>query len=175
MDKAPILTTERLVLRPHVHADFEACYALWSDPRTVRFIGGVPATAQDAWFRLQRYGGMWALQGYGFWAVTDRASGAYVGNAGLMEAMRGVEGLDGVPEAGWVLGPEIGGRGLATEAMRAVLGWADAHLEDGRTACIIDPDNAASLRVADKLGYREVGRPLFREQPTVLLYRERGA
>ncbi len=175
MDIAPVLTTTRLELRPHGRGDYEDCLALWSDPHTVRFIGGTPASAQDAWFRLQRYGGMWTMQGYGFWAIRDRADGAYLGDAGLMDAMRGIAGLDGMPEAGWALRADAGGKGLATEALRAIHGWADTHLEGGRTACIIDPDNAASLSVAAKLGYREVGRPLYGERPTILLYRERGA
>jgi RimJ/RimL family protein N-acetyltransferase len=57
--------------------------------------------------------------------------------------------------------------------MQAVLTWADEHLQFLRTACIIDPGNAASLRVASKLGYAEIGRPAYHDQPVVLLHRER--
>lgn len=55
-----------------------------------------------------------------------------------------------------MLAPWCHGRGYATEAMRAVLAWSDAT--HPRTVCIIDPGNTASLRVADKLDYREVVR-----------------
>ena len=150
-----------------------ACKALWQHPETMRFIGGAMQTDQEVWFRLLRYGGMWAMQGFGFWAFEDRATGEFLGEGGLMEARRGIEGLDGIPEAGWALTPRAGGRGIATEAMGAVLEWADAHLPVDRTGCIISPDNAASLRVAAKLGYVESDRPGFHGEPIVLLHRTR--
>jgi RimJ/RimL family protein N-acetyltransferase len=170
---APMIVTDRLILRAHQRSDYEDCLALWSHPHTIRFIGGVPHSAQDAWFRLLRYGGMWAMQGYGFWAMEDRETGAFVGDAGLMDAMRGLPGLDGVPEAGWALVEAAGGRGLATEALRAILHWADANLNSPRTACIIDPENMPSRTVARKLGYTEVDRLTLKGAPVILHYRDR--
>lgn len=157
MMTAPLLHTDRLILRPHVLADYSACCALWSDVEVVRHIGGSPQDAQAVWFRLLRYAGMWSLLGYGMWVMEDRATGAMIGEAGLLSAARGLPELDGVPEAGWVLGPQAWGRGLATEAMAAVLGWADAHLDGTAIRCIIEPDNAASIRVAAKLGFAAMG------------------
>ena len=157
MMTAPLLHTDRLILRPHVLADYFACCALWSDVEVVRHIGGSPQDAQAVWFRLLRYAGMWSLLGYGMWVMEDRATGAMIGEAGLLSAARGLPELDGVPEAGWVLGPQAWGRGLATEAMEAVLGWADAHLEADAIRCIIEPDNGASIRVAEKLGFTALG------------------
>jgi RimJ/RimL family protein N-acetyltransferase len=59
--------------------------------------------------------------------------------------------------------------GYATEAMTAVLAWAGpAH---PRTVCIIDPDNLASLRVAARLGYREIGRVDYKGQPILVFER----
>lgn len=128
---------------------------------------------QDIWFRLLRYGGMWPMQGYGFWVFEDRVTGEFLGEGGLMDARRDIAGLQDIPEAGWALMPHAAGRGIATEAMSAVLDWADAHVSADRTGCIIDPGNAASLRVAAKLGYVEAGRPAFRGEPIVLLHRSR--
>jgi RimJ/RimL family protein N-acetyltransferase len=172
-ERAPELLTERLRLRPHAVADYPACKALWQHPETIRFIGGKAQSDQEVWFRLLRYGGMWSLQGFGFWAIEDRATGEYLGEGGLMDARRGLAGLEAMPEVGWALAPQAGGRGLATEAMRAVLGWADAHLSFDRTGCIISPDNKASLRVAAKLGFIESGRPSFHGEPIVLLHRSK--
>ncbi len=92
-----------------------------------------------------------------------------------MDARRDLAGLKDIPEAGWALMPHAAGRGLATEAMSAALDWADAQLSAEHTGCIIDPGNAASLRVASKLGYVEAGRPDFRGEPIVLLHRPRGS
>jgi RimJ/RimL family protein N-acetyltransferase len=174
VDRAPILFGARVRLRPHVEGDFPACKTLWQHPETVRFIGGAAQSDQEVWFRLLRYGGMWPLQGYGFWVFEDRATGEFLGEGGLMNARRGIAGLEDIPEAGWALIPHAAGRGIATEAMRAVLDWADAQLSAERTGCIIDPGNAASLRVAGRLGYVEAGRPEFRGESIVLLHRARG-
>ena len=170
---APILLSARLRLRAHVAADYPACKAMWQHPTTIRFIGGLPQSDQEVWFRLLRYAGMWPLQGFGFWAFEDRTTGEYLGEGGLMDARRDLAGLQGIPEAGWALMPQAGGRGIATEAMSAVLDWADAHLSATRTGCIINPDNTASLRVAAKLGFVETDRPGFHGEPTVLLHRSR--
>lgn len=170
----PVLTTARLRLRPHRMEDFAACRALWQDAWTVRFIGGHVQDDQAVWFRLLRYAGFWALLGFGFWAVEDKATGAYLGDAGLMDARRGIAGLEGAPEAGWAFVPEAAGRGIATEAMAAILAWADAHLDAACTRCIIAPGNAASLRVAAKLGYRQIGQEEQGDDPILLLERRRG-
>lgn len=168
---APILHTARLRLRPHVLGDYTGCKALWQHPDTIRFIGATTQSDQDVWFRLLRYGGMWPLLGHGFWVIEDRYSGAFLGEGGLMDAKRELPGLQDMPEAGWALVPQAAGRGVATEAMRAVLAWADEHLPGDRTGCIIDPRNVASLRVATKLGYVEAGRPLLRGEEVVLMHR----
>ena len=168
---APVLLSERLRLRPHVRGDYAACKGLWQHPETIRFIGDVGQSDQEVWFRLLRYGGMWPIQGYGFWVFEDRATGEFLGEGGLMDARRDLAGLQDIPEAGWALMPGAAGRGIATEAMSIVLAWADATLRADRTGCIIDPGNTASLRVAAKLGYAEAGRPVFRGSPIGMLHR----
>lgn len=173
MATAPILLTARLRLRPHAQQDYPACKALWQHPETIRFIGATAQSDQEVWFRLLRYGGMWPMQGFGFWVFEDLATGEFLGEGGIMDARRDVAGLQDIPEAGWALMPHAGGKGIATEAMQAVLAWADRNVGAQCTGCIIDPGNGASLRVAAKLGYSEVGRPLFRSEPVVLMYRSR--
>jgi RimJ/RimL family protein N-acetyltransferase len=173
MSTAPTLLTARLRLRAHVRDDYAACKALWQHPETTRFIGATAQSDQEVWFRLLRYGGMWPMQGFGFWVFEDRATGAFLGEGGLMDAKRDVQGLQDMPEAGWALMPHAGGKGIATEAMSAVLAWADVHVPAERTGCIIDPQHTASLRVAAKLGYVVAGRPGFRGETVVLLYRAR--
>ena len=105
--------------------------------------------------RLLRYGGVWALLGFGFWCVRERDTGRFVGEVGLADFHRDVDwGSD--PECGWVLAPWAQGRGYATEAITAALDWRDRHLPGARTVCMISQDNTASLRVAGKCGFRFV-------------------
>lgn len=160
------------MLRAHTPADFPALAAMWADPRVVRFIGGQPSSADASWARLLRYAGLWPLLGYGYWAIERRADGAYVGDVGLADWRRDLTPpLDGAPEAGWVLRADAHGQGFGTEAMAAVLAWADRTLAATATACIVDPAHDASLRLAGKLGYREAARSAFRGEPVVQLRR----
>lgn len=172
---APVLETERLVLRGHTPADFDECAAMWADPLVTRHIGGRPSSAEEVWTRLLRYAGMWALLGYGYWVVRERETGRFVGELGFADFRREITpALGDAPEAGWVLAARAHGRGFATEGLRAALAWGDAHLASPRTVCIIAPENAASLRVAEKCGYREGTRTTYKGEPTIICERRRG-
>jgi RimJ/RimL family protein N-acetyltransferase len=77
-----------------------------------------------------------------------------------------------MPECGWSLATPAHGKGYATEAVRSVLAWGDAHFGKVRMACIIAPENAASLRVAEKTGFRVAQRTTYKGEPTLMLYRD---
>jgi RimJ/RimL family protein N-acetyltransferase len=159
MSAVPVLDTERLVLREHREDDLADYAALWSDHEVVRFITGKPLDRAECWTRILRFRGMWAVIGYGFWIIEHRQSGKVIGEAGIMDAKRDMTpSLDGTLEAGWALHPSTHGRGLAREAMTAVLGWADAHHPETPQSCIISEGNTASISLADRLGFRETAR-----------------
>lgn len=169
---APVLETQRLKLRGHCLDDFTACAAMWADPAVTRHIGGRPFTEEESWARLLRYVGHWALLGYGYWVVEEKASGCFAGEIGFADNKRNLEpSLSDTPEIGWVFVPAAHGRGYATEAARAVTAWGDAHFGASQTACIIHPENLASIRVAEKCGYRELHRTVYKGQPTTVFLR----
>jgi RimJ/RimL family protein N-acetyltransferase len=126
---------------------------LWADVEVTRFIGGKPQSAQEAWFRILRYAGSWSLLGYGFWAICDRKTGAFIGEGGFSDFGRGIAELDGFPEIGWAFGPAAWGRGLASEAVSAMVAWADRDIAAAETRCWITNDNVASVKVATRNGY----------------------
>jgi len=164
-----VLTTERLTLTPPSMADFGDSAALWADPEVVRYISGKPSTRTEAWSRFQRQVGGWALLGFGAWTVRETASGRYVGEIGFGNFKREIDPpLGDAPEAGWVLAPWSHGKGFASEAVAAALAWGDTRFEGPRTVCIIDPENAASLRVAAKAGYRIYDRAPYMNSEVVL-------
>jgi len=169
----PTLETERLILRGFTAADFDAFAAIWGDRAVVRHITGTPLSASDSWSRLLRLAGGWALLGFGYWAVVDRATDRLAGMAGFADFKREIDiDIDGLPEAGWVFAPQFHGRGYATEAMRAACAWADGALAADRSCCLIDPDNAASINVANKLGFGDARRAAFGAGETLVLFRE---
>jgi len=154
---APVIETERLRLRPHRANDFADCVAMWSDPAVVRYTIGDPSPPQRTWIRILAYCGHWALLSYGYWAVEERTSGRYVGELGFADFKRDiVPSIEGMPELGWALVPQFHGKGYATEALRAAVAWGDQRFAQGRTVCIIHPDNHQSFRVAEKLGYKAI-------------------
>jgi RimJ/RimL family protein N-acetyltransferase len=166
------IETSRLVLRPHTLEDFADCAAMWADPCVVRHIGAKPSTREESWSRLTRYVGHWQLMDFGYWAVREKESGRFVGDVGLAEFRRDLTpSLEGTPEAGWVLAPWAHGKGFATEAIGAALGWHERNFGTRRTVCMIAPENTASMRVAEKCGYREFVQTLYKSEAVVLYER----
>ena len=170
---APVLETERIVLRPHRLADFDAYCAMGTDPAVYRFIGGKARTREESWQRFLRHAGMWSMLGFGFWAIEDKATGRFIGEAGFHDLKRDITpSIEGLPEAGWSLVSSLHGQGLATETMHRILDWGGDSLGARRTVCIIDPRNEASLNVAAKLGYRETTRTEYHGEAVMLLERQ---
>ena len=145
---------------------------MWSDPEVVRYIGGRPFTREEVWARLLRYVGHWQMLGYGMWAVEAQGSGDFVGEVGFFDGRRDIDPPIDAPEIGWVLAYASHGKGYATEAVRAVIDWGEQRFGAGsRSLCLIHPENRASIRVADKCGYREICRTVYKNDPTIILGR----
>ena len=141
----PTLETERLILRAPQESDFAAENAFFETDAS-RFVGG-PKKPHQTWRYMAMMIGHWALRGYGFWALEDKATGAYLGRVGLWFPHGWLES-----EVGWTLMPTATGHGYATEAALAarahaydILGWDTAISQ-------INPDNMASKAVAQRLG-----------------------
>ncbi len=170
--QVPVLESERLLLRGHTADDFPHSSAMWADPAVTRFIREKPFTREESWARFLRYIGHWCLFGYGYWVLCEKSSGLFVGEGGLADYHRDVQpSIEGIPETGWVLATAFHGRGYATEAVRRITVWADTQLHAPKTACIIAPENIASIRVAEKCGYREHQRTSYQGDPTLLFLR----
>ncbi|AZO80646.1 MULTISPECIES: GNAT family N-acetyltransferase [unclassified Bosea (in: a-proteobacteria)] len=167
------LETERLVLDLHGVEHFEPLCQMWGDAAVVHHIGQ-PSTPQEAWMRLLRYRGLWPLLGYGYWALTEKTSGRFVGDLGFADFHRAIEPpIRGIPEAGWVLASWAHGRGFASEALTAALAWLDRQSEHEGAVCLIAPGNQPSLRLARRFEFRDERIVSFSGHETVLLRRAR--
>lgn len=168
----PVIETARLLLRPPLVGDFDDLFRLWTAPEVFRFISGKPSTREESWARLLRYIGHWTAFGFGFFGVVEKASGRYVGECGLMDFQREISPLlDASAEAGWVFSPQASGRGFATEAMSAIVDWYCKRPNAKPLACIIAPENTASIGVAKKLGFVLESETLYRGETTILFRR----
>ena len=171
---APVLETPRLILRPFEASDLDAQAKAMGDPEVVRFLGANPFSREDTWRRLLCAPGLWALLGYGYWAVVAKADGRYLGQLGFADFKREmVPEIEGLPEIGWILTPAAQGQGYATEAALAALAWADAVLQAPEIVAIIDADNGPSIRVAEKCGFNENELATYRDEPIILFRRKR--
>ena len=156
-DDELVLRTPRLVLTP-LDAQDESDHALAS--------GRADDAARDARSATRH----WLRHGFGLWAVRDRGDGSFLGVAELHVAGPGIDGIapDEV-EAGWWVTESRRDEGIATEAMGAALEDLWARTETECIAAYIAPENAASHRVAAKLGFvvRGPGRGRSLEPMTV--------
>lgn len=168
----PVIETVRLRLRGHQLGDFDASAAMWADENVTRFIGGKPSSREDSWRRFQTYVGHWALMGHGFWLIEEKASGRFLGEGGFGTFKREIEPRFEAPEQGWALAPHAHGQGYAYEAMRAAIEWGEQHFGRSDFVCMIAPENAPSLKLAAKLGYREIGRSPYRGEASTQFQRD---
>jgi RimJ/RimL family protein N-acetyltransferase len=148
-----VLTTGRLSLAPMSVDDFEDLCRLWGNPVFTRQIGFEPMTPETVWLRLLRDIGHWQVMGVGNWAVRRRADGAWLGSAGIFDYRRDLVPALGDLEVGWGMDPAFHGQGYAFEAVTEALRHADETLGLRRTTCMISPENTASFRLAQKVGF----------------------
>lgn len=171
-DPIPVLTTERLILRGHRSADLPVFTRFFQMPDFYTFLGGKPLPEEEVWTKILRNNGLWSLLGLGYWAVEEKSTGNFIGAVGFADWQRSIApSLKGEPEIGWVLDPGIHGKGYATEAVQAALTWGHQHFTAARTVCIIDPENAPSLRVAAKCGYVPVQQTVYKGKSVLVLAR----
>ena len=114
---APVLETERLILRAPAAEDFAAFCDYMADPVTA-FVGG-PAGPEVAWRMWSVIAGAWTVNGFSMFSVIERSSGQWLGRVGP----RAPFGWPG-PEVGWGVVSSAQGRGYAVEAAAAAIDWA---------------------------------------------------
>jgi ribosomal-protein-alanine N-acetyltransferase len=153
-----ILETERLTLRHQQASDVAPLVDLWADPDVTRYMGGPRGRAwlQSAFEETARdpY-----AERYDLWPLVEKETGQVIGHCGLLD--KEVEGRPEI-ELTYVLASSAWGKGYATEIGQALKGYAFEEMGLGRLIALIEPENSASERVAEKVGMRlekEVVRP----------------
>ena len=147
---------------------------MWADEDVVRFIGGQKLGREDTWRRSLAACGQWPYTGFGYWIAELKADGSLVGQLGFADFKRQMEpSIEGEPELGYVFSPIVHGQGIAREACAAVLDWADANLDADSYPAIISPGNEASIRLAERLGFKRESNANYRGETIALFRRPR--
>ncbi len=163
-----VLETERLTLRRLVPEDAADMYRIYGDPQTMRFMGDPPASVAAERENIRAHiANHYERHGVGLWATLLRESGRLIGRCGLMRKQ-----IDGAAEIeiAYLLERGHWGRGLATEAARAVLAYGFTRCACRRIVAVIHPLNTASLRVAEKIGMRYEREVTYGDFGRVALY-----
>lgn len=164
----PVLNTPRLVLRRWRDDDIEPMAAINADPDVMRWIGtGAVRDLEQTRSGIAAIERQWEASGYGLFAIEERASGDLLGFTGMAVPYFLPEVMPAV-EIAWRLGRQHWGKGIATEASAAALGFGLIDRGLDRIIAIVQVGNDASERIMTKLGMHAerqtidpaTGRPL---------------
>ena len=145
---APVIRTHRLLLRPLVEGDADSVVKACSDPEIALYIPLIPSPYEldDAYVFIAESTRAWKAATEATFAVVDAAKDEFLGIISVRLSDDG--------SVGYWIAPGARGRGLATEALRAVVDWARTARGVRRLWLTTHPANVASQRVAEKVGFR---------------------
>jgi ribosomal-protein-alanine N-acetyltransferase len=164
-----VIETERLSLREMSEADAGFMLEVLNDPGFVRFVGdrGVRTLEGAARYIDERFVVSYRQNGFGLWLAETKDGKAPAGICGLLQRGMPVPGV----EIGYAFLPPFRSRGYAYEASAAVTAYAREVLDLPRLYAVVNPDNAVSIRVLEKLGMKfERAVRLSAEEPEVSLF-----
>ncbi|MDP3852933.1 GNAT family N-acetyltransferase [Phenylobacterium sp.] len=148
----PGFETARLVLRPRIRADLDACVAINSDPEVMRYLGDVwPPERQRE--HLSRQIDADLGPGLGYWSLFAKAAPSELLGWVLLSPLPQTEYI----QLGYRLRRDAWGVGLATEAATEIVAHAFETLRLTRLAAWVHPENLGSQRVLAKLGFADIG------------------
>lgn len=163
---APVLETERLVLRPYTETDFNAFADYFASERSAYTDG--PVSRQMAWDLFTAGAGRWAIAGHGAWTIEVKAIGAAAGLVSLNTAI-----ILPDPELGWILWDGFEGHGFAFEAAMRARDFAFETLQWPQLISGIHHENTRSIRLAERMGATIDSDLFLDEEPETLFYRHR--
>lgn len=146
-----ILETPRLVLRVK-SLKIWMMWVLYQNPNITKYIPDAPRSREEAKEDLE-----WHMNGHpknrelGLWATIHKATGKFIGRCGLLP--REIDGQNEV-EVAYTIAEAYQGQGLGSEAAQAILNYGFEKLNLTRLICLIDPENIASQKVAEKIGMK---------------------
>ena len=161
-----ILETPRLLLREMTRHDIDFVYELVSNPEVMRYWPKC-YSREEAGDWIERQITRYEKDGHGYWLAAGRADMQPVGQVGLLMCE-----VDGVtePALAYMIHRPLWRKGYAFEASAACVDFAFVSLNYGHLISLIRPENTPSVSLAQKLGFKSVGRTLFAEFIHLVFY-----
>jgi len=161
--------TDRLVLRHLTPDDAPELFRIYSDPGTLKFMGGGPASQDEVREGIDNHiRSYYDERGFGLWGTVEKNSGRLIGRCGIL-----YQDINGKVDAelAYLLDRSTWRKGFATEAANEIVRLAGEKLGFKRMVAVIHPDNLGSIRVAEKCGFElETMVDDFKDFGNVLLY-----
>ncbi len=154
-----MLETERLILRPLEESDASEIFAMRSDAAVMRFIREPQKNIDESIDWIHLVSSRWQSEKTGFCAMIERKTENFVGWCGVWRLQETNE-----TEIGYAVGENFWGKGFAAEAARRFLEYAFAELDSDKVVAVAHPENAASIRVMEKIGMGFVKKGKFYNQ-----------
>lgn len=157
-DTMVVLETDRLILKRLQTSEIASLVDLWSDPEVTLFTGG-PREKEWLQAEFEKSTREPLAEQYDLWPVIEKRTGKVVGHCGLLE--KEVDGKAEI-EIIYIISKTAWGNGFASEVGRALIQYAFKKMKLMRLIALIEPENTASERVAQKIGMyleKDVVRP----------------
>ncbi len=144
-----LIETQRLLLRPLTSADVDAIVQIWTDPDVTRYMGG-PRDPEKVRATLTEDARANPPPLFDLQPVVEKATGIVIGDCGIIEKTVDDRAEH---EVVYVLAKSAWGKGYATEIAQAIRDHAFEQMGLQRIIALIDAENVASRRVAEKVGF----------------------
>lgn len=144
-----VLETPRLIVRHLTMEDLDIFAEICHDAEVVRFVGdGQPLTRQQVALWIMRSQNNYQNRGFGCFAVVHKESQQMIGYAGFaLPDNAPLELVYGFDKSYW-------GQGLASEVAQALIEYGLNSINLAEILATVDPDNIASVRILEKLGFK---------------------
>lgn len=162
-----MIETERMILRHFALDDLDSMAEIMADPEVMRFSLSGPYSREKTKDFLKRCIGGYKEKGLGLFAVVLKGENKVLGYCGII--YQDIDGED-LPEIGYRIHRDYWGKGLATEAAKAVQDYGFGRFGFSKMISVIEAENAVSIRVAEKCGLRFEKEALFKDRVPVRIY-----
>ena len=161
------LESKRLILRPFIEADVQPLADISADPEVMQYIGGGVQTYEHIKKRVKYFIESYEKKNYSLFAIIEKVSQQFIGFCGLID-----QTIEDVPyiELGYRLARSHWNRNIGTEAAYIVKDFAFNTLRIPEIISIIQPENKASIRVAEKIGMKPKMEIIFHGCPVILYH-----